>query len=366
MVRFLAVVLAFLIASPAMGKQIKRISSGVWQGGAHVSDRTGRFSSCIVSAPYKNGILMLVMIDRNYLWDLGFSSNKWNLRVGDKIGLQFRIDTGPWTQVKATVYANNAVRVPMQGKWNAVDRFRRGRTLQLRDKNQSYFFNLTGTSRMMVRLVQCVKQQVAIDNRKGPVRTSNTPEVKSKSRTGSGTVVATAPAATTNTYNDDHLVAEGTRVLSNFIAGASLRGSTILSPTAVPESLKFAHSVATAGGQVVFVFVTPGEAKMSRQTVISSLAARVERACNGDYLSGTSKKKVTGVPVSTGFAACDRSGEVTQVRYVVTPRSSGGIYLIGMISGQGGKWGGQLDNALTAQQGIDDDMLREAAFSASR
>lgn len=365
MIRFLAVVVALLIATPALGKQVARISSGIWEGGVHFSDRTGQFSSCIVSAPYKSGILMLVMIDRNYLWDLGFSSKRWNLRVGDKIGLQYRIDSGRWSQTSATVYAKNAVRLPMQGKSNIVDRFRRGRTLELRDANQSYFFNLTGTSRMMVRLVQCVRQQLAREKATGTARVANTPSVPSKSKTGGSKQVATAPAST-NRYNDDHLVAEGTRVLSNFIASASLRNSTILSPAAVPESLKFAHSVATASGQVVFVFVTPGEAKMSRQTVISALSSKVEAACQGDYLSGTSRKKVTGVSVSTGFAACDRSGDVTQIRYVVTPRAQGGIYLIGLISGQGGEWGGQLDNALTAQEVVDDELLREAAFNASR
>lgn len=375
MVRLFAIILALLIASPALGKQVKRVSSGIWQGGAYVSDQTGRFTSCIVSAKYRSGILMLVMINRDYLWDLGFSANRWNLRVGDSIRLKFRIDSGPWFNVSAKVYSKTGVRLPMQGQRNLVAQFRRGRTLELQDKSNSYYFNLTGTSRMMVRLVQCVKTQLAIEPSYTAPRVAQTQPARSKSKTAASSRTANTQSSNTrtantqttgNSYNDGQLVAEGTRVLANFIVGANLSNLNILAPASVPKALGFAHSVATASGQVVFVFIAPDEARLSRQSVIAALGSKVESGCNGDYLSGTSKRKMSGLAVSTGFAACDRSGEVTQVRYVVTPRGSGGIYLIGLISGQGGNWGGELDDQMSAQAAVDDEGLRQAAFKASR
>lgn len=370
MIRIFAVVLALVIASPALGKQVKRLSSGIWQGGAYVDDQTGRFSSCIVSAKYRSGILMLVMINRDYLWDLGFSASRWDLRIGDAIRLKFRVDRGPWHNVSAKVYSKTGVRLPMKGQRGLVAQFRRGRTLELQDKSKSYFFNLTGTSRMMVRLVQCVKTQLANEPASSRARVATSQQSPSKSKTVVGTQTANTQTANTQTasnpYSDAQLVAEGTRVLANFIVGAKLQSLNILAPASVPKALGFAHSVATASGQVVFVFIAPSQSRLTRQSVISALASKVETACNGDYLSGTSRRKMSGLSVSTGFAACDRSGELTQVRYVVTPRDSGGIYLIGLISGQGGNWGGELDSQMTSQAAVDDEGLRQAAFKASR
>ena len=382
---FLALALYF--TGSAAAKQITELRVGSWYGGAYISDQTGAFTSCVASAVYNSGITMIVKVDREFLWEIGFRSDSWSFKVGEEIRIKFRIDGSAWERVTATAFSTSGVLIPMDGRAGLVKRFRGGRTLELRDSQESFYFDLRGTSRLMVKLVRCTERQLAKEPSQGvrnkKVTRSDTPSTQPSTKapatpstrttrradTGSGsknkTVTAPARKRETTTYDDNFLVAEGTRVLSNFIANTGLRDSVILSPSDVPASLQFAHSVATAGGQVAFVFVVPGDANLPQKTVTSAIVSKIEDTCEGSFLSGSAKSEVDGAKVSTGFAACEHNDELTQMRYVVTPRDDSGIYLIGLLSGDGGEVGNGLQEP-SAEDMVDDELMRQAAYRASR
>ncbi len=385
----IALVLALAVgfAGTAAAKQVTKFQLGAWYGGAYTSDETGAFTSCLASASYNSGITMIVKVDREFVWEIGFSSNTWSFSPGEDIRLRFRIDKSRWENVTATAYSNTGVLVPMDGRAELVKRFRGGRTLELQDSQESFHFNLGGTSRLMVKLVRCTEQQLAREPSRQPnnnqVARTETPSVQPRTETPDRQNTQTARRADTKsgvknkavtnpyknqktTSDSDHLlVAEGTRVLSNFVANASLKDSQILSPADVPASLQFAHSVATAGGQVAFVFVVPREADLPQKTVTAAVVAKVSDGCEGSFLSGSAKSVVNDTKVSTGFAACEDGDQLTQMRYVVTPRGDGGIYLIGLIAGDSPEIGNGLQE-VSPGDAVDDELLRQAAYRASR
>lgn len=390
-VLLLALVLG--LTGEASAKQISEFRVGAWYGGAYTSDKNGAFTSCIASAVYNSGITMLVRVDREFRWEIGFRTDKWKLNPGENIRVKFRIDRSPWEYVTATAYSDNGVLLPMDARDGLVKRFRGGRLLELRDKDESFHFDLKGTSRLMVKLVRCTERQLALEPTQPPqterttqraeadtdtVRNDTVAPLERQMTTTTSTERTQARTArkethredntkrtTTTAFDDQHLVAEGTRVLSNFITNAGLKNSLILSPSDVPDSLQFAHSVATASGQIAFVFVVSDDIRVSRNDVTAALSNKLSGVCEGDFLSGKSRTVIEGSKVSTGFAACDHDNKLTQIRYVVTPRGQGGIYLIGLISGDGGDWNTSIEG-IVPEDSVGDEALRMAAFQASR
>jgi hypothetical protein len=327
---------------------------------------------------------MIVKVDRQFIWEIGFRSDDWSFSPGDNIDLRFRIDESQWESVTATAFSGTGVLIPMDGRANLVKRFRGGRTLELRDTQQSFYFDLTGTSRLMVKLVRCTEQQLAREPSGGTtdeLAGRDTPGVQPRgettdrqntqsdrhadSATGSKNKSNPTPQRNeTSAVNDDYLlVAEGTRIVSNFVINAGLKDAVILAPSDVPASLQFAHSVASAGPQTAFVFIVPREANLPQKAVTAAIVAKVSDACDGNFLSGSAKSEVDDTQLATGFAACEENDALTQMRYVVTPRGDGGIYLIGLIAGDG-----VTSNALqelAPEDSVDDEQLRQAAYRAS-
>ena len=372
------------LAGTADAKKISNFRVGAWHGGAFVDDDTGVFNSCLASAEYNSGITMFVRVDRELIWEIGFLSDKWSFTKGSQIKLQFKIDRSEWESVVASAYSKNGVRLQMDGRAQLVKRFRGGRTFKLRDSQETFHFDLTGTSRLMVKLVRCTEQQLArepsapavndqVARKRTPAPQPQTadPDARNQQRAtarqGTKQQAYTAPPANRTPASDTDavLVAEGTRILSNFVIKAGLTNPEILPPAEVPAELQFAHSVAGAGGQVAFVLIVPRAAELPQKTVTAAIVAKVSDGCEGSFLTGTAKSEVDGTKLATGFAACDEDDQLTQLRYVVTPRSDDGIYLIGLLAGNAVAPGNGLQDA-PPQDVVEDDALHLAAYQASR
>ena len=375
MMRFGLVILSLaLFATPAFSKQITKFYSGSWTGAAYADDTTGRFRSCTAIASYKSGIAMIVLVSRAYQWELGFDSKRWDLKKGSKINLEYRIDGGRWYAVTGHIYSRRAVRLPMPANGTLVRQFRRGRVLQLSDGKKSYHFNLTGTSRLMVDLVRCVDKYIAADKRGrvyGRTAQSNTlaPRRDKKVQDAPRTALRDpAPAATrpaTNTAALAVLRSEGTRVLYNFLSNAGLNGGRILAPDEFPHSLKDAHAVATVGNHMGFAMIVDKTTDGAKQRVTATIISNVAQNCTGQFASGSSNEQVQGTSISTGFTACKKSSDTSYLRYFVTPRTSGGLYLFGVVSALDP---GALEGADGADPdgGVNNEQLKDAAYQASR
>ena len=310
----LAVFLAVAVTGAADAKKITSFQIGAWLGGAFTDDDTGRFNSCLATAEYNSGITMFVRIDRELLWEIGFLSSSWSFNKGERIKLRFRIDRSKWENVVATAYSTNGVRIAMDGRAQLVKRFRGGRVFELRDNAETFRFDLTGTSRLMVALARCTEKQLAREpsapaernevarNQTLTPQTETTDQAPQSNRRATARQETKQPARTPAKpeqspaqITDHMLVAEGTRILSNFIAKANLSDPEILPPEDVPVSLQFAHSVASAGGQIAFVLIVPRAANLPRKTVTAAIVARVSDGCEGSFCPARPRAKWTAL-----------------------------------------------------------------------
>jgi S1-C subfamily serine protease len=155
--------LTMAVATASHAKEIAPFNFGNWTGGAYSNDSSGIFSHCAATAGYNSGISLSVFVNRSYAWGIGLIGPSWQMAVGSKISLQLRIDRGPWMAVTAEVILPQAVSISMSSDDAVIYAFRHGRLLQIYDGSRSYFFNLTGTSRLVADLAGCVKYELALE-----------------------------------------------------------------------------------------------------------------------------------------------------------------------------------------------------------
>lgn len=222
--RLLPVVLSvalLLSASGAGAKTIKKIEApNSWYANAYSSDDTGEFSHCAASAPYRNGTTLFVSINNTFDWQIAFLNDAWRLTPNASSVVFIKIDNAPWKSYSALALASDflVINVPT-GEQEMIDLFRFGRTMQIKFDTWEYFFELSGTSKLLVILARCVDDQLRPKNvaekpRKEPDSSATAKredrvrpnEVKDRegdkpgSSTGTGIIVSEAGAILTNNH----------------------------------------------------------------------------------------------------------------------------------------------------------------------
>ena len=131
-------------------------TSGNWTGGSYSDQNTGKFTHCAIVASFLSGDNLMFGITRNGDFGISVANQSWNLQPGDRYPVSIEID-------RYTPMAGNAVVVgPSQASvWfsNAYELFqnvRRGRTLRIDTKGGILTCDLTGTSRALQRVSECL------------------------------------------------------------------------------------------------------------------------------------------------------------------------------------------------------------------
>ena len=156
--RILVLLLAFVLSSSqASAAWIRDIAvPDPWTGGAYSDDTNGGFSHCAASVEYLSEVLMVVSLDRDYVWGIGFANSSWSLQMDVDIPVQYRFGNGRWQSVNGYAVATDHLIVPMPQTEQAVDIFRRASLLELSFGEGDYQFDLTGTSRVTADVFGCV------------------------------------------------------------------------------------------------------------------------------------------------------------------------------------------------------------------
>ena len=152
-----ATAISMLGASVASAKPIKTWETYGWTMGAYSNDQTGAFSHCATSIPYKSGVSLYFSVDAQYLWQMGFSHQQWQLNAGERFPLRYNIDSGG--QINATGVAVNEqlVVVELPDSKELFEVFRAGRRLYVYAAGQSFSFNLDNTRSVLNELLNCTK-----------------------------------------------------------------------------------------------------------------------------------------------------------------------------------------------------------------
>ncbi|MBF0334079.1 MAG: hypothetical protein HQL38_16095 [Alphaproteobacteria bacterium] len=151
-------VLALLLTPvAAKAEVIDQITVGNWKLRAQTNDR-GRFSHCSMKAQYDNGIALNFRLTKDMKWTMSFDNERWSLRNGGTVPIQYRVDHGPWIRTKAQAVGRDQLGVNLIESNKLFALFKRGDTLIVEAGDQTLRFSLAGTSIGLDTLMNCVQR----------------------------------------------------------------------------------------------------------------------------------------------------------------------------------------------------------------
>jgi hypothetical protein len=149
-----------LCASAAMARAatIEEFNVMGWVVGAYSDNRTGQFTHCATSVPYRSGTTLLFHLARTYRWSMGLHNPRWRSTPGSLIDVVYYIDSGPQTRVRAQVNHLGVVSIPLADSRALFESFKRGRRLFVVDSRERYGFDLTNSSKALSAVYECVQR----------------------------------------------------------------------------------------------------------------------------------------------------------------------------------------------------------------
>ncbi len=156
--RLLAVMGLCASVSVARGATIEEFNVRGWVVGAYSDNRTGQFTHCATSVPYRSGTTLFFYLSRSYQWSMGLHNPMWRSMPGASIELMYYIDSGPPTRVRALVNNLGMVSIPLADSRALFETFKRGRRLFVVDSRERFGFDLTNSSKALAAVYDCVQR----------------------------------------------------------------------------------------------------------------------------------------------------------------------------------------------------------------
>lgn len=124
-----------------------------WEG------NSGQNEACYVEADYRSGVTLYVFYTPGDGWELLFKNPEWRLRTDDIYPVDIEIDRmGAW-EADLTALSDDTVSVYVNEEF--ISEFKRGYEMRVDGRNQDLFFELTGTTRAVNAVSECVRRHVA-------------------------------------------------------------------------------------------------------------------------------------------------------------------------------------------------------------
>jgi hypothetical protein len=285
---------------------------GHWSGGAFADDNSHKFNACTASVPYQSGIIMFVSVNRGMGWTIGFRSEEWNLQPHQQIPLSISFDgQAPWSG-SAIALDPHMVTVPMADDSRLITSFRGAYKMAITAAGRVYPFNLDGTSRLMISLVQCVQTQLAIEAGK-PIP-GFAPQPPPAPRIANNIPPPPVPPPSAQ-YE---LLA--TRLASNLLLETKIPNARLLPTDLTPVQFRGRGVVWTSDAGVGAVILFPAAvAGKDAQQVTTWLISNDASACKGDFVSGRANELVDNTIVARSTTECRDSGGFHVHRYFTIP-----------------------------------------------
>jgi hypothetical protein len=167
--RLLALIGLCASATVAKAAIIEEFNVMGWIVGAYSDNRTGQFTHCATSIPYRSGTTLFFHLESNYMWSMGLHNPQWRNTPGSSIDLMiYYIDNGPQTRVRALVTTLGLVNVPLADSRGLFEAFKRGRRLFVVDSRERFGFDLTNSSRALTAVYECVQRHSSGRSPPGP------------------------------------------------------------------------------------------------------------------------------------------------------------------------------------------------------
>ncbi|MCD9146586.1 hypothetical protein [Pseudophaeobacter flagellatus] len=155
--RILALISACLISTAASAEYIRGSDYGykLWEGAAYTDSQSGRFSHCVVSAPYKSGDTLLISFTKEKKLVVGVSNDDFNFDIARNIPVTIYVDRRPPIYATATPVSSTMVTLSMPNFDQAMRFIQMGRTMQIDGRQFSGVYDLTGTKVALERTYSC-------------------------------------------------------------------------------------------------------------------------------------------------------------------------------------------------------------------
>ncbi|MBW7964801.1 S1C family serine protease [Bradyrhizobium sp. BR 10261] len=205
------------------------VNVGGWVGGAFSNDETGAFSHCAATAPYANGVILVVSQNAAGIWSLAFASPNYHFNKSENAAIDVTFDGQEQARLYATAYRPDMLTAVMP--LNVVRTFQKA-SLMVATAGQAVLnFDLRSTGPVIAALANCVTKvkadglDKAGDFTKGAAKPAATadkqgappaskPGKGAKSGFGTGFVVSAAGHIVTNNH-----VIEGCSELKGNLTG---------------------------------------------------------------------------------------------------------------------------------------------------
>jgi hypothetical protein len=149
---WLALIVGALLATPAAATG--EFSSGNWKGAAFFEK--GRFTNCLMFAPYVTGWRMVFSMDGQGYVDLGFEHADLSLTPGNSADFRLQIDRSPVISRNFKALSRTMFATTFTGSVDWFQRLRKGRNLKIWIGNSTESFSLQGTNSALAKLFACV------------------------------------------------------------------------------------------------------------------------------------------------------------------------------------------------------------------
>jgi hypothetical protein len=156
--RLVAVIGLCACLSTARAATIEEFNIRGWIVGAYSDNRTGYFSHCATSVPFRSGTTLLFHLSRTYQWSMGLYNPVWRSTPGNAINLMYYIDNDPPIRVRAVVNNLGVVSIPLADSRALFEKFKRGRRLYVVDSRERFGFDLANSSKALEAVYNCVQR----------------------------------------------------------------------------------------------------------------------------------------------------------------------------------------------------------------
>lgn len=377
-IAIVASAMLFIPFKDAEASRYQRISYGSWKGGIYINDKTGEFSHCVVSANYKSGITLLFSVTKSINWQVGFSKKTWNLTIGKKYKVRYQVDRQKVFSGTARAVSKKLSTIKLPATARLFNQMRRGRLLKVEAGDDLLKFNLTGTKKMLSRLLRCAKRnKYLVVNRSlsssgsgsdNPFESDGTTTAKApsqnvpKKQPKRAYVISAAHRSEAQTWYQ--------KTLANSLAGGGVSYRLIKNQGKAQKMYRKHAIIWRVGVKTGIIGTLRIFAKSKPERLKNSVLANEARKCKGDFASKFLKDDtISTIKISRLLATCLRnSGKQWSAYYALTARPQGGTYLVSVLSNKapadavmdsGERISGsmQIVNTTTSETNVEDDDL---------
>ncbi|MDH6261263.1 trypsin-like peptidase domain-containing protein [Bradyrhizobium sp. BR13661] len=149
-----ALLLVCLVGSAHAKGPFGTVNVGGWTGGAFSNDETGAFSHCAATAPYANGVILVVSQNAAGIWSLAFASPSYHFNTGENAAIDVTFDGQEQARLFATAFRPDMLTAVMP--LNVVRTFQKASLMVATAGHAVLNFDLRSTGPAIAALANCV------------------------------------------------------------------------------------------------------------------------------------------------------------------------------------------------------------------